>query len=775
MNADDFKALDEAFNRAIDLEGPKRAQFLEELKQQSPVWLDRLLAMLSAAEMPNDQLLDSVQRAADEYSSSIPDQIGPFRVIRELGVGGMGAVYLCERSDSDFVQQVVVKRPGYAGVDTRLVRERLALERRVLASLHHPNIAQFIDGGDEDGVPYVAMEYADGDDIVEFADANNLSHRQRIELFLLLCAAVQFAHRNSIIHRDIKPDNVLVDVHGQVKLLDFGIAKLLEDTGPNPEQDTQTVASSMTPSYASPEQVAGEMVSQSSDIYSLGMILYELLAGQPAYRIDSSRPSEIERIVCQLIPTAPSRINGMKGAKARDLDAIVLKALHKEPERRYASAAELAEDLKRWLDDRPVIARPDSTWYRLRTFARRHPFGVGTGVFSMLALVGFTSAMVWQAHRLSIERDRAAHEALVATESSDFIMQLFLDSNPLNQNPAELRALDLLDTAAEQLPDSLPNDPLVQARLMEQVGRAFGHLGDYDQSIQMLRGALQIAESEAGPDSFEATRARLYLGSALRQNSQLDEAEAHLHQSIDWLYRNDSEEFDLSRAYNHLGIVQRNLGRLDDAEASLRLSIQLYLDSLGDQAEGLAAPYHNLARALNSMDKLEEARVFAIKALEIQQLHDHPPARRGLTLGTLSVIERRLGMLDEAVTNARHSLALYRQVYGNDNHLITRRMGDLARVLFDLGKNDEVRELFEEALTIHRTIGTIDQIAGAQTKMSYGRFLIQINELEQARPLIEEAHAVALDFHQPDSIDMRTFNSGLQELQEALQVDQDLN
>ncbi|MEM1081531.1 MAG: hypothetical protein AAGH65_08105, partial [Pseudomonadota bacterium] len=166
MNPDDFKALDEAFNRAIELDDDERESFLQSLKNDPPVWLERLMRMLNAADRTRDPLLDSVQRVADDYSASIPEQIGPFKVVKEIGVGGMGAVYLCERSDGDFVQQVVVKRPGYAGIDTRLVRERLALERRVLASLHHPNIAQFIDGGDEDGVPYVAMEYADGDDIV---------------------------------------------------------------------------------------------------------------------------------------------------------------------------------------------------------------------------------------------------------------------------------------------------------------------------------------------------------------------------------------------------------------------------------------------------------------------------------------------------------------------------------------------------------------------------------------------------------------------------------
>jgi tetratricopeptide (TPR) repeat protein len=402
---------------------------------------------------------------------------------------------------------------------------------------------------------------------------------------------------------------------------------------------------------------------------------------------------------------------------------------------------------------------------------RRHPFGVGAAALIAVLVIGFGATMAWQANRLAEERDRASHEAQLANESTDFLLQLFIDSDPLVLNPAELSALDLLNTAAERLPDSLASDPMVRARLMERIGMAFAALGDFEQSVQIQRDALEITVRETGEDSEETMRARYRLGSALGQNFELDEAEALLRESIAWLQRNGPGDIGRADAYNALGIVQRNLARYEDAEQSLRESIRLRIERDGESSLQLGAAYYNLARTLRSLRRFDEARSFAIQSLENQRQNGGAPARIGLTLSQLADIERNLGMLDEAEANAREGLAMYIEVYGEENHQVTLRMDSLAQILYAQGENQQVLSLFERAMDIHRAAGTVDQPPGARTMMSYGRFLLLIEEVEQARPLIKQAHRIASEFHQADGVAMRFYDRGLQQLRVALEPD----
>ena len=327
MNADEFRRLDDWFQRAVGVDGEAREAVLAECAAQDPNLLPRLIAMLAVDGRSEDPLRRAV---VNETEAAVPERIGPFEVVSRLGAGGMGVVYLCRRSGPDFEQQVAVKRLPAAG-DSDFARERLKIERRVLAGLRHPNIAQLVDGGEEaDGTPWVAMEYVEGESIDRHVQRLKLDRRARIELFLPLCEALQFAHRNGVVHRDIKAANVLIDTHGQLKLLDFGIAKLVGDADIG--EAAMTVAATMTPHYASPEQIRGEPVTQASDVYSLGVLLYELLAGKRPYEFPTRRPAEIERIVSETEPPP------LAGPNATDLDCIVRCAMHKDPARRYASA-----------------------------------------------------------------------------------------------------------------------------------------------------------------------------------------------------------------------------------------------------------------------------------------------------------------------------------------------------------------------------------------------------------------------------------------------------
>ncbi|HMB89835.1 MAG TPA: serine/threonine-protein kinase, partial [Rhodothermales bacterium] len=392
--------------------------------------------------------------ASPSHDTLIGQQVGAYMVRRRLGSGGMGDVYLAERSKPfrSYVAIKIIRR----GMDTREVLLRFEMERQILAALNHSHIARLLDGGmTDDGLPYFAMEYVEGEPITAYCDKNRLNVEERLHLFQVVCQAVQFAHQNLIIHRDLKPSNILVTKEGTVKLLDFGIAKLLNPgMSPVTMPVTRTELRLMTPEYASPEQVRGEPLTTASDEYSLGVILYELLTGHRPYRLTQRTQAEIIEAVCQQDPERPStrvtkteqirRADGtteeitpetvgslravpverLRRRLKGDLDNIVLMALRKEPDRRYESAAALGQDLERYLAGQPVMAHRDTRSYRLRKFVQRHRVAVVAGIVVLVSLVGGLGTTLWQASEARQERDRAQIEAQKAEEVKEFLLSL---------------------------------------------------------------------------------------------------------------------------------------------------------------------------------------------------------------------------------------------------------------------------------------------------------------------------------------------------------------
>jgi serine/threonine-protein kinase len=735
VNRDEFRRLSDWFERA--LEADDRDAVVAECAREDPGLVERLQAMLAADARGDAPLKQAVASAAAEPDETAPpERIGPFEVVRRLGAGGMGVVYLCRRTGPDFEQQVAVKRLPAAG-DSDFARERLKMERRVLAGLRHPNIAQLVDGGEDDnGTPWVAMEYVDGQPIDRWADDQGLDRRSRVQRFLDLCDAVQFAHRNLVIHRDLKSSNVLIDAHGQLKLLDFGIAKLMvgADTG----DAALTVASTMTPHYASPEQVRGQAVTQASDVYSLGVLLYELLAGERPYEFPTRRPSEVERIVCEAEPPP------LGGRNSRDLDCIIARAMHKDPGRRYASARELADDLRRWLDGRPVEARPDGAAYRALRFMRRHPFGAAATTLIAVLLVGFGSTMAWQAHQLALQRDAAEREARVAQETTGFLIELFAVSDPLESNPADVRARDLLDRAAEELPEELASDPLVRARLLQVIGLAYSNLGDTDRGIPLLEQALALRIEHAGDDSAEAADSRNRLGNILRQFGRMVEAEPLLVRALEWRQANGAIDADLADSYNNVGLLQNELGHYEQAEVTLRRAIELHRRVAGPDTENAAVPLHNLSLSLRRQQRFDAARAAALESLAIKRAaEDWSLPSLAVTLAVLANIERQRGDLDAALARSEESLALRRQVYGTDSVMIASGLVTHGNILEQLGDLEGAERLQREAIALHEANGSLDTLPAADMQLALGRMLVGLDRVDEARPLLEQAAATA--------------------------------
>jgi serine/threonine-protein kinase len=743
MSAADFAELDRWFNALVDLDPHARDAKLAPLDTTDPDLAARVRAMLAAATGSDRRLRAAVGGAVDDFVEAVPERIGPFRVLRRLGSGGMGAVYLCQRADGDFVQLLAVKRIG-ASSGQAWARERLRHERRVLAALRHPHIAQLIDGGDDaDGTPYVAMEFVDGMPIDRYAAERRLDRRARVILFLDLCAAVQFAHRNLVVHRDIKPANVLVDAHGQLKLLDFGIAKLLDDVVVAGATAPPTVAGAMTPQYASPEQVRGDPVSQASDIYSLGVVLYDLLAGRRPYAIETLRPSEVERVVCETDPPPPCATAGDRGATGADLDCIVMHALHKEPDRRYASAAQFAQDLKNWLDGRVIQARPDTNRYRLGRFVRRHPLGVGMTTLLAALVIAFAATMAWQSRRLARERDVAAREALVAKESADFLVGLFAAADPKENDAIDVRARDLLDRAAVRLPDALPTDPLARASLMHVIGLAYANLGDDAQGIGLLQAALDLREKHAGGDGAEVADSLNRLGNIHRTYGHYAQAKPMLERALAWRERRGVVDHDLADSYNNLGILQNELGNFGDAEKLLRKSIALHRQAGPPDTSDADAALNNLATALQGQGRLAEARTTALEALDLKRRSGEHPASVAITLARLAEIEAGLGELDAALAHATESLAIRRRTFGDANPMIAGGLVTEAKIRAARGDVEPARTLFEEAMALHAKAREPDTMASANTRLAYGRFLLDHGGHDRGVDLLREARTIA--------------------------------
>jgi non-specific serine/threonine protein kinase/serine/threonine-protein kinase len=524
----------------------------------------------------------------------IGTRVDSYRIVRELGHGGMGRVYLAERADGEFDQQVAIKLVG-AGLFTEPLRERFREERRILAALDHPNIARLIDGGTmPDGQPYVVMEYVGGSAIDEYCEARALSIRDRVALFRTVCGAVHHAHQRLVIHRDIKASNILVTPEGVPKLLDFGIATLVDPSVPATERG-RTIVRAHTPESASPEQIRGEPITLTADVYALGNLLYGLLTGRLPYGETTGSEAELARAICEDIPEAPSAIARRIGRAPvdGDLDAIVLKALRKEPDRRYSSADALSEDLLRWLQARPVLATPDSRRYRASKFVKRHRAGVAAGAAAMAAVLAGTAIAVQQAgvaRRERLQAERRFNE--VRHVASSFLFE-FHDA--IAELPGALRARRLVVKRAAEYLDQLSREAKGNASLERELATAYQRLGEIEggvgvSSLGDLSGAerhyaraLSLREALAsGPDArdtdfAELSALRVLLSRLMLATGRLDAAQENAASAIAVLTGRGAVREHLgalSVAHHQLGFVQAQ--RNDPAAlTSLRTAYEL--------------------------------------------------------------------------------------------------------------------------------------------------------------------------------------------------------
>ena len=518
MSPEQWREARQVFEDALDQEPGAREAFVRESCKGDQRLFEEVASMLASYDQADDVFLNPVIQGVTKADRLEGRQLGPYRLLHRLGQGGMGAVYLAERSDDQFRRRVAVKlvRPTYDdGYDDGQLQRRFTNERQLLAVLDHPNIVKLLDAGvTEDRIPYFVMDYVEGQPIDQYCESRGLSIPERLALFREVCAAVHCAHRNLVVHRDLKPSNILVTPDGAPKLLDFGIAKLLRpEYGAGAIGLTRTMQL-MTPEFASPEQVTGQPITTSSDVYSLGVLLYRLIAGKHPYEMNTSSAVEVERAICETNPERPSAVatsqTGRKRVSRSDLDNIVLMAMRKEPQRRYPSAEHLSEDIRRYLANQPVTARKDTWLYRASKFTRRHRVGVGATALGTVAVI----AIGVYAGR---QRFQAATELAVMRDSAHFMLfdldDQLRESVTLGRRALVTEATKRIETMAREAGGD--EDLLIDAaKGYHKIGDIHGNplvpnLGEYDQAYASYREELQHWQRyEVRPQSRPGHRRR---------------------------------------------------------------------------------------------------------------------------------------------------------------------------------------------------------------------------------------------------------------------------
>ena len=657
MSTERYARLSALFQAAIDLPTSERAAFLEANCGDDGALRREVESLLAADADEDDFIAAPIATLPPDLVGNLEEEcagqsFGAYRIIREIGRGGLGTVYLAERADQQFEKQVaikVVKR----GLDTDDILNRFRAERQILAQLDHPNIARLIDAGSTgEGLPYFVMEYVDGQPIGDFCEARKLSTGERLELFRLVCAAVTYAHRHLVIHRDIKPSNILVTPEGGPKLLDFGIAKVLHADDPSAAL-TMTGVRVMTPEYASPEQVQGWPISTSTDVYSLGVLLYELLTGRKPYRRTTYSAEELSRAVLEQTPERPSTVlrrvsfpTGSREVESRasslrgDLDNIVLMALRKEPERRYRSVGQFSDDIRRHLEGLPVVAHKDTLGYRVTKFVGRNRIAVAAAAVVLLSLLGGMIATAWQAKRAteqariaeaqarvaSAERDRAQREGAKAQSINTFLQNILGFSDPtwLSAKPRgdahQTTITDAIEEAARRAETELADQPEVLAAVHFSIGRIFATQGKVDRAEAHLRSSLEIRRRVLGLEHLETAQSMSALGEQLSIGGKLAEADSLLRETVTFFRRARHEGVaDLKWfviALNGLGNAQILNGDAAAGESLLRESLDATGSLSGVDRAIIPIMLSNLSVARSEQGDIDGSIAYLQQSLE---------------------------------------------------------------------------------------------------------------------------------------------------------------
>lgn len=796
-----WERTEELFFAASELPADAWRGFLLEACDGDLIWVQEIEALLGA-EADADQRIEGVIASTLDLASqetpvapTLPADIGPYKILRELGRGGMSTVYLAERADEHYRQLVaikVVKR----GMDSGEILRRMRQERQILANLEHPHIARLLDGGNTaEGLPYFVMEYVDGEPIDAYCRRLDLSVERRLALLRDVLSAVAYAHRNLVVHRDLKPANILVTGSGEVKLLDFGIAKLID-----PEQAAEFGATSAairfyTVDYASPEQILGRALTTTSDVYSLGVLLFEMLTGQrPHGDLDGRR--QLETAICEWDPPLASAcvsvdVSGGQALRRTlqgDLDAILSNALRRQEDRRYPSVDPFAEDLRRYVEGLPVLARGDTLAYRSGKFLRRHRWAVGGVALATLTLV---TLVTFYTLRLTAERNRAQTESQKATQVASFLRGLFEHADPGRVRGPQVTVRELLQQGSARIDAELAGQPEVQAELMDLMGSVYLSLGFFDDADPLLQTSEALRLDLFGERAQESLASRLHRGQWLYAVGNYDQAEAVY---LDLLGRPEGDlkpELQGSVQMSY-GDLLYDLERVEEAETLFRDALALHREIYGEEHPAVATGLNDLGATLYLRGDFGGGEVYLRQALELRRRllgGDHPDVattlstlgvllsvqdsraqedgaqekgdegielledaldmRRRLygaehplvatTLNNLGELSRRRGDLDAAVAYLTESTRIALEAHGEDHPVYADTLANLARAVQMQGDRSATVELHQQAVAATRRAYSGDNEKLTSTLQRLGEVLIDSGDRDAAEAAFREA------------------------------------
>lgn len=771
MTPDRLRRIEEVYHGVAALPSGERSSRLEalcagdtELRAEVEALLRHESSVGDFLEQPAVALQGAALDGAGATDEMLGASLGPWKIERRIASGGMGTVYLGARADGQYQQQVAVKVVK-RGMDSEELLKRFRRERRTLAALNHPNIARLLDGGiAPDGRPYLVMEYVPGEPIDDYCDRRKLTLDERLRLFRVVCDAVLAAHRNLVVHRDLKPGNILVTEDGTPKLLDFGIAKLVGGV-----DATRTIAAErrMTPEYASPEQAAGLPLSTATDVYSLGVILYELLCGRLPYRFLTKTSAEIERVIRVQPPTPPSGTGTraawgavaetapedadraarnrqsttvrLRRALRGDLDNIVLTALRKEPERRYASVEQLGADIDRYLSGMPVLARPDTFRYRTGKFIRRHTLAVALSACIALVMVAAVAGIAWQGQVAARQRDAAYLARDQAEEVVKFLRAMLASADPAEGRSVTVRAV--LDRTARAIEGELAGQPLVQAAVRSTIGHSYIALGLLEEAEKHLRAAYDQRLAILGPDHHDMAESKIDLGGLLYAQGRYEEAESLLQEALQMHRRQRGRDNpDTGRVLNDLGAVQRALGKIDEAEASHREALRIRRRAHGDESLQVAESINNIAGVRSARDDHAGAIEASTEALRLRRLllpPEHPLVFQSIS--NLAVMEARAGHVERATELMAEAAAIGERAVGADHLDVGRTLSSLGGMRMILGRWAEAEEDLRRATEILDATLPPGHATREGARVNLGRCLIRLDRGAEAAGLLSGA------------------------------------
>ena len=736
-----WRRIETLFYVAADMDPAERPAFLQKACGDDGALRQEVESLLSSADQTLGLLQKPVQEVAQQIAAGAhpTKHIGAYELIKLIGSGGMGDVYLAERADRQFRQRVAIKlmRSGVEKNPSLLPRFRG--ERQILANLDHPGIGRLLDGGmTPEGLPYFVMEFVDGVPIDEYCRSNQLSTAQRLVLFRDVCAAVDYAHRNLVVHRDIKPANVLVTANGIPKLLDFGIAKLLDPESQllEPTRATQRL---MTPEYASPEQIRGKRITTASDVYGLGVLLYELLTGKRPFRKTTGGMLDLATAICEQPPVPPSQFVKVDPKLAApdaskwnpEIDAIILKALRKEPEARYQSAAQFSADVAAYMDGYPLSVHSGDWTYRTVKFLGRHKTASAAVAAGLLILIGFSVAMAQLAHRATIEMLKSERE-------SKFLVDMFKAATPEVARGHAVTARDLLDQGAKRIDSELASVPSVRASMLHSMAEAYESLGLYDEAKSLARRAYDLKRATLGASNSSTGDSLFLYANLVRQKGAYAEAEPLFRELVALRARTEGKSDPAyATSLSALGECLYLEGKDAEAEPLLRKALAIYRRNgtdLGDDARNY------LALLLERKGDYQEASLLLKEAVEITRRTDGPDGPNYATsLHNLSSALIDTGDLNGAEARLRQTLEIRRRILGSNHPMLAYTLNNLGYVLLEKGNWPAAEPFLREALEVNtRRLGEHNpSVAGNLS--NWGRLLQAKGDYEGAETYFHKA------------------------------------